>query len=224
MSAMLGGLQGELRLDAADDVAQVGHAFLEVLVLDLSEEGGVLFERLVQGAVRVEMAVEDGGLDLAEQRRIAQQQTMRLKDGCFLVADLLVDAGNDRVQLEGGGGAGVVETTDLPRQGRRVEFARRALGQHLIDAVGPCDGDSRRDRHASLHGNSLIAASARHVGDGYSPVFRQRKPEVINSHSPVFLPDREMSRKRRAGLAFRAELRTSGQATAPLAASAASSG
>ena len=41
--------EGELGHDAADNVADVGEAFLEELVLDLIEEAGVFVEDFVQG-------------------------------------------------------------------------------------------------------------------------------------------------------------------------------
>ncbi len=64
-------LQSQLGDDAADDITDVGHAFLEVLVLDLAEEGGVLVEHVVQGGAGIDVLGEDGILDACGEYGVA---------------------------------------------------------------------------------------------------------------------------------------------------------
>ena len=44
---------------------------------------------LVQGGAGVDVAVEDGGLDLADEGRVAQQQAVGAEDGRLFLADFL---------------------------------------------------------------------------------------------------------------------------------------
>ena len=118
----LAALQGQLGHDAADHVAHVGHALAQVLVLDLREQLGVLVERLVQGGGGIDVAIEDGRLDLADEGGVAEQQAMGAEDGGLVLADLLRDAGDDGVEFLGGGGAGPVEPADLAGQGGFVQL------------------------------------------------------------------------------------------------------
>jgi hypothetical protein len=137
--------------DAGDDVADVGHAFLEVLVVDLGEQAGVLVEGLVQGGAGIDVAGEDGVLDLADQGGVAQQGPVGAEDGGLILSQLLGDARNGHVQLPGGGGAGLVETADLLRQGRDLDLVGFEAGQRLVHSIGPGHSHSRGNRYTFSH-------------------------------------------------------------------------
>jgi hypothetical protein len=64
--------------------------------------------------------MEDERLDLAEERGVAQQKTMRPENGGLAVAELLGDAADNGVEFLGGGRTGPVETIDLSRHSRFV--------------------------------------------------------------------------------------------------------
>ena len=91
-------LQGQLGQDAADHVAQVGHAFLQIGIGDLLEELAVFFEDGLQGGGGVDLVGQDGGLDLADQRRIAQELAMGAENGRLVLADLVGHAIDDGVE------------------------------------------------------------------------------------------------------------------------------
>ncbi len=145
----------EVAEDAADHVAQVGHAFLQVRIGDLGEQLVVFVEDLAQGGGGVDLAFLDGGLDLGAEGRVAQQQAMGAKDGGLVLTDLLADALDAGVQLAGDGRAGAVETTDFAGQGGGVEVEGFLLEQNMVHAEGAGHGHSRRYGQASFHGRSL---------------------------------------------------------------------
>ena len=149
-------LAGQLGEDAADHVAQVGHAFLNIRIGNLAEEGLVFVEGLLEGGGGVDALVGDGGADLADEGGVAEEQLVGAEDGGLFLADLLGDAADDAVEFAGGGGAGGVEARDLGGQGVGVEVDRLAAGQDLVDAIGPGHGHARRNGYAFHHDASVL--------------------------------------------------------------------
>ena len=116
--ATAGGLDGQVRADPRDDVAEVGHPLAEIVLLDPGEAGGVPLEddldapRAPSGA-----ATRSGARTLAS---IASSLTIwrwRLEDVGLGRAELLGDLLDDRLQL-GRRGRRRRARTARPRPGR----------------------------------------------------------------------------------------------------------
>ena len=174
-------VQGELGHDAADDVADVGHALLEVLVLDLGEEGGVFVEHLVQGGAGVDVALQDARLDLADQGGVAEEQAVAAEDGRLVLADCAADALDDGVELLRRRLTGRVEAGDLGGQPRCVEILRLPPGEHGVHAVGASDGDPRGDGDSFEHALTLAVIGNRSKGKvapgACLPIWQTKKPK-----------------------------------------------
>src|SRR5439155_20819240 len=82
---------------------------------------------------------------------------MRPEDLRFVIADLPADALDGRFELLAGGTAGVFKARHFCRESRGVENGGVVPRQHVIHAVGPRDGDSRRYRHPANHCDSSSA-------------------------------------------------------------------
>ena len=145
-------LAGQLGEDAADHVAQVGHALLQIRVGDLAEQldrirRGSRAGRSAASMLRSRMAV----LTLRAERRIAQEQAMGAEDGGLVLADLLADALDGGVQFAGDGGAGVVETADLAGQRGSVQMEGFLLEQSMVHAEGAGHSHPWRYGQAAFH-------------------------------------------------------------------------
>ena len=116
----MGFVQGELGHDAANHVANVGHALADIFVGDFREKCRVFVERFVQGGAGVDVARDDRVLDFADEGRVTKEQTMSAEDGSLFFADLLSDAGDD----------GVLQ--------RVADFAEDLVCVHGEDSVACC--------------------------------------------------------------------------------------
>ena len=84
---------------------------------------------------------------------------MAAKDGCFVVAELLGDAIDGRIELTGDRLHSLIKTQEFRGNGGGVEMQRLAPRQNVIDAKRPRDHDPRRYGYASLvHGVNLGGA------------------------------------------------------------------
>ena len=141
----------QLRENAADHVAEVGHALLQIRVGDLAEQLVIFVENLAQGGRGVDVAFENGGSDARAERRIAQQQAMGAKDGGLILANLLADALDGGVQFAGDRSAGVIETTDLAGQRGSVQMEGFLLEQSMVHAKSAGHSHPWRYGQAAFH-------------------------------------------------------------------------
>lgn len=102
-------LHGKLCGDSADYVAQVGHAFFQILIGNLGEKCIVFFQRFVQRTGSLEATVKDGGMDLCHESGIADEHPMRPEYPGLFFADLSAHALHNGVQLTSGGCARAIE-------------------------------------------------------------------------------------------------------------------
>ena len=80
---------------ARGDVAHVGGAFAQVIVLDGRQRGGVALGDGVEGVFGVDLLLLDHAHDFVEQRAVFQHQQVRVEDAAFLGAHALADLALD---------------------------------------------------------------------------------------------------------------------------------
>jgi hypothetical protein len=129
--------QRQVRADAGDHVADVGHPLAEVLVLAAGEGRGVFLQDHLQGRERRQALGADQGVDLRQQRPVADDLQVALEDVGLGRAELLGDLRDDRLQLRGGGRHGAIEPLDLAGDQARVAEVLGLVGaEDRIDPVG----------------------------------------------------------------------------------------
>ena len=109
-------VQCQLRHDALGDVADVGHALLQIFILNFLEKLGIIVEHLLQGGTRIHLFGKDDRFYLGDKGRVAQEQTMPAENGGFILAHLLTDAGHDGIDFLAGADDGIFETSYFARK------------------------------------------------------------------------------------------------------------
>jgi hypothetical protein len=141
-----------VRADAGDHVADVRHALPVKIVLDPGKRLGVLLQNLVQGRQRRQSVGFDLLPDLGQQAAVLEDRHVGPKNLGLGRADLLLDLGDDALQLLAGQGHGPVEPFDLPGDVRRVvELDRLQGADRRLDAVSRADDHPRTDRDTLTH-------------------------------------------------------------------------
>ena len=153
-------VQGQMGDDPRHHIADVGHAFLQIFVVDLSRRQRVFIEQLVQGGAGIDLAMEDGGLDLADECRIAQQQAMSTEDGGLVLAELLVTRAMMASSSCAAAWQALSKRVISSETSGGVQILRLAPRQHRIDAIRASHGDARRNGDAFEHACNLPGHAA----------------------------------------------------------------
>lgn len=132
------------------ETSRMSAAFAEVFVGDGGEGGGVFFGDLVEGVFGGDLFPVDELRHLVDQRRVFEDEQVRVENAGVLRAHALTDLALDLENLVAGLGEGLLEPAQLPGQFRLGEFAAGDGGVigpvedkdfSTADAGG--DGDSR---------------------------------------------------------------------------------
>ena len=159
---------GQVVQDPAGDVADVGHALLDVVVLHLAEGGGVFPDHLLEDVLGVDPLGLDPPHHLFDQGPVLDHQEVGVEERGLLPVQALGQLAPDLHQLLAGGDQGVLEAGDLGRDlllpdgpggdGRLLDVEEMGLAHH--DAGG---GGDALENELLVHKRQSVETNSRWV-------------------------------------------------------------